>query len=256
VFERLFGVGTGKERLENLQRRQAQQKSVLDFVLEDAHRLHGKLGRNDQQKLDEYLTGVREVERGIQKAEEFGIPAEPAMKVPAGIPESFRDHLRLMFDLMVLAFETDSTRVITFLQSHDGSNRTFPEVGVNEGHHGLSHHRGKEDALGKLAKIDRFYMEEFAYFLRKLRERQDADGKSILHNSVILWGGGLRDPDRHQHDDLPVILAGHGGGKLHPGVHRVAGHKVPMSNLFVRLTEEMGTPMPSFGDSSGRLEMV
>jgi len=233
VFERLFGVGTGRERVENLQRRQAQQRSILDFVLEDAKKLHGKLGRNDQQ-----------------------IPEEPAMIPPAGIPDGFREHLRLMFDLMTLAFETDSTRVITFLQSHDGSNRTFPEIGVNQGHHQLSHHRKKEDKLTQLAKIDRFYMEEFAYFLEKMRNRQDANGSSLLQNSMVLWGSGLRDPDRHQHDELPVILAGEGGGKLQPGLHRRVGRKVPMTNLFVRLLEEMGTPVESFGDSNGRVDAV
>lgn len=255
VFERLFGTGTGKEREENLKRRQVQQRSILDFVMNDAKKLHGELGRNDQQKLDEYLTGVREVEQSIEKSERFGLPPEPNTPAPSGIPKMFSEHIQLMFDMMVLAFETDSTRVATFLQSYDGSNRTFPEVGVNQGHHGLSHHRGKEEALEKLATIDLFYSQQFAYFLEKMRAKKDVDGSSLLHNSLIVWGSGLSDPDRHRHDNLPIVLAGQGGGKLDTGKHVKFNSNVPMTNLFVGLTDTMGVPVERFGDSTGSLKL-
>ena len=256
IFERLFGSGRGKERMENLKRRQSQQRSILDFVLEDARQMHRQLGRNDQQKLDEYLTGVREVEKSIEKWEKFGLPPEPGVAAPAGRPEKFSEYLHVMFDMLVLAMQSDSTRVATFLQSYDGSNRTFPEIGVTEGHHSISHHRGDKAQMEKLAKIDVFYSQQFAYFLKRLREVKDVDGKSLLHNSMVLWGGGLSDPDRHRHDQLPIILAGNAGGKLNPGRHVRFGDKVPMSNLLVRMLDEMGTPVEVFGDSTARLAEV
>mgnify|MGYP003640536691 CR=1 FL=1 len=256
VFERLFGAGTGAERTENLKRRQVQQRSILDFVMSDAKKLHTALGRNDQQKLDEYLTGIREVEQAIEKSERFGLPPEPGIPAPSGIPGNFSDHLKLMFDMMVLAFETDSTRVATFMQSYDGSNRTFPDVGVKEGHHGLSHHRGKSESLEKLAKIDLFYSEHFAYFLQKLREKKDADGNTLLHNSMVLWGSGLSDPDRHRHDNLPIVLAGNGGGQLTPNRHIQFGENKPMTNLFLSMSEKMGVPIDQFGDSTGKIASI
>ncbi len=250
VFERLFGVGEGEQRKANLERARIRQRSMLDFISEDAKALHKQLGRNDQRKLDEYLTGVRDIERRIQHAETFGPPPDPGVPAPKGIPDSFEDHLRLMFDMMVLAMVTDSTRVITFLQSNDGSNRTFPSIGVTQGHHTISHHQKNPAELEKLAKIDRFYMEQFAYFLRRLRETRDSDGKTLLDNSMILWGGGLSDPDRHSHDNLPIIVAGRGGGRLNPGRHVPVGEKTPLNNLHLRLLHDMGGNAGEFGDAT------
>jgi hypothetical protein len=258
VFERLFGSGNDAQRKSEFARRQAQQRSILDFVREDAQKLHGRLGRGDQQKLDEYLTGVREIERRIEQAEQFGEAPDPGVEAPEGIPKDYREHIRLMYDMLVLAFQTDSTRVATFLMAHDGSNRNFRDIGVPEGHHELSHHQNNEEKLAKIAKIDRFYVEQFAYFLDRLRSVQDEEeeGRSILDNSMIVYASGLSDPNRHQHDNLPVILAGRGGGALTPGRHVNLGENTPMTNLYVRMLDEVGVKVDSFGDSTGRLATI
>ncbi|MCB1236405.1 MAG: DUF1552 domain-containing protein [Verrucomicrobiae bacterium] len=253
VFERLFGAGSSAERRQNYELRNRRQRSLLDFVLEDAKQLNGQLGMNDQMKLDEYLTGVREIEKRIEKAERFGLPADPGIPAPGDIPGKYEEHVRLMLDMQVLAFETDSTRISTFLLAHDGSNRTFNDIGVNDGHHTLSHHQDNPDKLKKLAKIDQWYSRQFAYFLEKLEAKKDADGKSILHNSMIVFGGGLADPNRHQHNQLPIVLAGHGGGKIETGRHLRLGSDTPMSNLFLSMLDRMGVAEESFGDATGRL---
>jgi hypothetical protein len=161
-----------------------------------------------------------------------------------------------MLDMMVLAFKTDTTRVSTFLMAHDGSNRSFSEIGVNDGHHNLSHHRGSKENLAKIAKIDAFYMAQLSYFLDKLKATEDVDGKSLLHNSMIVYGGCISDGDRHNHNDLPILLAGHGGGAFKPGRHVDLGENVPMANLYLRMLEEMGVHEKRFGDSSGVLKKV
>lgn len=253
VFERLFGAGSKGERQKNYQLRNQRERSLLDFVMEDAKQLNRQLGRNDQHKLDEYLTGVREIEQRILKVEKFGLPADPGVVSPGDVPGKFEDHIRLMFDMMVLAFETDSTRIATFLLAHDGSNRSFSEIGVNDGHHTISHHQGDGARLDQLAKIDAFYSAQFAYFLEKLSGKKDVDGSSLLHNSMVVWGGGLADPNRHQHNELPIVLAGRAGGRLDPGSHVALGSDTPMSNLYLNMLDLMGTPVDSFGDSTGRL---
>lgn len=256
VFERLFGAGSKEEREKGFQTRNELQRSILDFVMEDAKLLNKQLGRNDQLKLDEYMTGIREIERRIEKAEKFGLPEDPGMETPAGVPASFEEHLRLMMDMIVLAFETDSTRVASFLLAHDGSNRSFKEIGVPDGHHTISHHRGDPVALDKLAKIDLFYSRQFAYFIERLKSVQDADGKSLLHNSQIVWGGGLADPDRHRHSELPIVVAGQGGGRIKTGVHTELGQDTPMSNLFLSMLDRVGLLEERFGDSTGRLSIL
>lgn len=257
VFERLFGSGSKEERVRGYQMRQAQQRSILDFVMEDARALEKTLGNNDRMKLDEYLTGVREIEERIEKAERFGPPADPGRPAPDGVPESYEEHIRLMMDMMVLAFETDTTRISTFLLAHDGSNRSFKEIGVPDGHHSISHHQKKAENLDKLAKIDLFYSRQFAYFLEKLTEKKDADGKSLLHNSMIVWGGGLADPDRHSHTNLPIVFAGHGGGgRFQHGRHLELGSNTPMSNLYLTMLDSMGVKEQTFGDATGRLSQV
>ncbi len=256
VFERFFGAGPASERRSNLLRRQAQQKSVLDFVLEDARDLSGQLGTRDREKLDEYLAGVREIEQRIEQAERLGTGPDPNADTPAGIPGSHRAHIRLMTDMMALAFQTDSTRVATLILAHDGSNRTFAEIGIPEGHHSISHHQNKQDQLAKYAQIDRFYAEEYARLLTKLDGMKDLDGTSVLHNSMIVYGCGNGDGNRHNHDNLPLILAGNGGGTLNPGRYHKAG-SVPMSNLFLGLADRFGvTSVDRFGDSTGRLDTI
>ena len=256
VFERLFGAGPASERRANLARRQAQQKSVLDFVLEDARDLGGQLGSRDREKLEEYLSSVREIEQRIEQAERLGDGPDPNADTPAGIPGSHRAHIRIMTDMMALAFQTDSTRVATLILAHDGSNRTFAEIGIPEGHHSLSHHQNKKDSLEKYARIDRFYVEEYARLLAKLDEMKDPDGTSVLHNSMIVYGCGNGDGNRHNHDNLPLILAGNGGGTLNPGRYHKAG-AVPMSNLFLGMADRFGvTGLDRFGDSTGRLDAI
>lgn len=256
VFERLFGAGDAKQRAESLGQRYASKKSLLDFVQDDARALHRHLGRNDQQKLDEYLTGVREIEQQIEKAEAMGLPPDPGVSAPEARPDSYEEHLRLMMDMMVLVFKTDSTRVSTFLMAHDGSNRSFQEIGVSDGHHNLSHHQGNEDNLEKIAKIDRFYMDQFAYFLERMRDTEDIDGQSLLHNSMIVYGGCISDGDRHNHDDLPIVVAGNGGGAFEPGRHVDLGEEVPLSNLYLRMLNEFGVDERRFGDSDGAVRKI
>jgi len=258
VFERLFGAGAANQRQQNFNQRMAERRSVLDFVLDETQSLSKQLGRNDIQKLDEYLTGVRQIEQRIEKAEVFGDLPDIEMESPAGIPREYAEHIRLMFDMMVMAFQTDSTRISSFMLAHDGSNRNFNEVGVSQGHHSLSHHGNKDSNLDKLAKIDKFYMEQFAYFLKRLKQAKDVSGRSVLENSMIVYGSGLCDGNRHQHYNLPIIMAGHGGGTIKPGRHVELNHrdKTPMANLFVSMMQRMGISDPDFGDSNGSLEAI
>jgi len=255
VFERLFGAGESGERAKSLGQRLASKKSVLDFIQNDAKALHRHLGRTDQHKLDEYLTGVREIEKQIEKAEALGIPVDPGVPAPEAFT-SYEEHLQMMSDMLVLAFKTDSTRVISFMMSHDGSNRSFSNIGIDDGHHNISHHQGSKDNLDKIAKIDEFYLAQFSYFLEKMKTTEDVDGKSLLHNSMIVYGSGISDGDRHNHDDLPIILAGHGGGAFKPGRHVELGENVPMANLYLRMLQEFGVKEKRFGDSTGVLKKV
>ncbi|HYR58605.1 MAG TPA: DUF1552 domain-containing protein [Chthoniobacteraceae bacterium] len=256
VFERLFGSGKGEERQKSFALRNTREKSILDFVMEDARSLNRELGRNDQHKLDEYLTGVREIEQRIQKAERFGPLPDPHADSPAGVPADYQAHIRLMMDMLALAFQTDSTRVSTFMLAHDGSNRSFREIGVTDGHHNLSHHQNNPAILEKIGQIDLFYTQQLAYFLTKLRDTKERDGRSILDNSMIVYCGGLSDGNRHAHDNLPVVLAGRAGGVLTPGRHVNLGDKTPMTNLYVRMLNIMGVPTDRFGDSTGILKTV
>lgn len=256
LFERMFGGGARGERAENARRRMEARRSVLDFVNEDTRRMQGRLDARDRDKLDQYLTGIREVEIRIQKAEQFGPNVDPDIDTPAGVPRSHGDHVRLMYDMLALAFKTDSTRVATFALAHDGSNRSFGEIGVFEGHHDLSHHQGNQERIAKIEKIDRWYAEQFARFLKDLEETRDIDGNSILQNTRIVYGSGNADANRHSHDNLPVILAGGGGGLLTPGRYVQHGSK-PMSNLFLTLADQAGvTKLDRFGDSTARLGNV
>ena len=252
VFERLFGKDV-KGGDSSVQREKARRQSMLDFLQADAAALMSQLGKADQHKLDEYLTGIREIEQRIQRAEKFGIPKAPEEPAPSGIPGSYREHLRLMFDMMVLAFQSDSTRVATLLMAHDGSNRSFQEIGISAGHHELSHHQEDAEKIRKIAEIDHFYIEQFAYFLNRLRDTKEANGKSVLDNSMIVYCSGLSDANRHAHDNLPVLLAGRGGGTLQPGKHLELSQALPMTNLYMSLLDRMNIQTPRLGDSTGLL---
>jgi uncharacterized protein DUF1552 len=256
AFERLFGAGPSGERTKNLRLRQEQQRSILDFVLDDTRALQGELGYRDQQKLDEYLTSMREIERRIQAAERFRDLPNPAADAPAGIPASFLEHVQLMYDLMFLAFQTDSTRIATFLLAYESSNRTFPDIGITDGHHNLSHHQNKKENLEKIAQIDLWYMTQFARFLERLEDAKDADGTSILHNSMIVYGSGNGDGNRHNHNNLPFLMAGRGGGNLSPGRYLKLKPQ-PMSNLFLGMLDRVGIQgVQRHGDSTGRFEGI
>ena len=216
LFERMFGAGTPKERAQNLLIRRQQKRSVLDFIQGDLRTLTREVSGRDREKIDEYATGVREIEQRVQAAEQARIArSEPNIDAPeAGIPASYRDYIRLMFDMMILAFQTDTTRVASFMIAGDGNNRDFAEIGVNDGHHNLSHHGNRADWIQKVAVIDHFYVSQFAYFLEKMAATKDVDGHSLLHNSQIVYGSGNSDGNRHSHTNLPIILAGHAGGTL------------------------------------------
>jgi hypothetical protein len=256
VFERLFGSGAHGERAANAQRRMAERRSVLDFVLSDTRRMQSRLAPGDRDKLDQYLTGIREVEARVQRAEQFGPNLDPKLPTPAGIPSSQADYVDLMYDMLLLAFQTDSTRVATFLLGHDGDNRSFSEIGIAEGHHDLSHHQNNPERVAKVALIDKWYADRFAAFLQKMDATKDVDGHSLLHNSRIVYGSGNADANRHSHDNLPVVLAGGGGGLLTPGRYLQHGGK-PMTNLFLSLADQVGVKnLDRFGDSTGRLANV
>ncbi len=255
VFERLFGEGVGSERARNVAVRQAAQKSILDFVLADAQAVARQLAPTDRRKLDEYLHSVRTIERQVSRFA-GSPPTVPDAKLPDRPPPSYADHVRLLADMMVLAFQTDSTRIATFLLAHDGSNRSFPDLGVSDGHHELSHHQNNPEMLEKIARIDRFYAEQFASILGRLSDVKESDGRSLLDHSMVVYASGLSDGNRHRHDDLPVILAGRAGGRLASGRHVKLPSEQPMTNLYLTMLDLMGASQRSFGDSTGSLDDV
>lgn len=255
VFEKLFGGGSGKERLTNLRERLERRKSVLDFVLDDVRSLNRDLGRNDRQKLDEYLAGIRKIEQQIEKAERFKLP-EASLGQPAGVPDDHTAHVDLMYDLLALSFQTDSTRVASFAVAPEGSNRPFPSLGISEGHHFLTHHSGNQEKIAKVALIERWYAERFARFLRTLDSMKESNGLSVLDNSMIVYGCAIGDGNKHNHDELPVILAGGGGGTLNAGRHVRLNQPTPMTNLYTAMLDRMGVQAQTVGDSTGRLEVV
>jgi hypothetical protein len=258
LFERLFGAGPRADRAQSLVVRQKQQRSILDFVLDDSRDLQREISGRDRQKLDEYFESVRDIELRITRAEQSrGNRPQPDVDAPAGIPASTTEYVRLMFDMLHLAFQTDNTRVATFMLAGDGSDRTFPELNIADGHHSLSHHQNNPEKLEKVTKIDTWYATQFAYFLEKMAATKDVDGHSLLHNSQIVFGSGNADGNRHTHDNLPIILAGGGGGTLTPGRY-VKHPDVPLTNLYLSMMDRIssGRPLERFGDSTGRLTNV
>jgi hypothetical protein len=255
VFERLFGVGSRDERISNLKRRQQEQHSILDFVMEDADAIQKQMSGRDRQKLDQYLTSVREIEQRIERAERMPVN-NPDADAPPGIPAEFGTHIQLMFDMLLLAFQTDSTRVATMLIAAEGSNRTFTEIGIAEGHHNLTHHRNDPELIAKVKQIDLWYAKHLANFLQKMDETKDVDGRSLLHNSMIVYGSGNADGNRHTHTNLPILLAGNGGGALNPGRYTKTD-STPLTNLFLGMADRMGVQgLERHGDSTGRLASI
>jgi hypothetical protein len=254
VFERLFGDGDDKEKASAKAKRREYKRSILDFVLEDARGLRQRLGINDQRKMDEYLSSVREIEQRIQQAENAKVAkAPPGYKAPSGMPEDNAEHIRLMFDLLALAFQTDMTRIATFMMANEGSNRPYRDIGVPEGHHELSHHGNDKKKLEKIAKINRYHMELFAGFCKKLNEMREGE-RPLLDSCMILYGCAIGDGNRHNHDDLPILMAGGGNGAIRPGRHVTVPRETPVANLFRNMLEGFGAPIEKIGDSTGKLE--
>lgn len=252
VFERLFGNFDPNISAEEHARRLSRRRSILDLVRADTKKLVGKLGAADKRKVDEYLTAVRELERRITLAEKEGAPALPEYEKPAGVPVAFGDYLKLMYDLQVLAFQTDSTRISTLMIGREGSTRVYPEIGVPESHHPITHHRNQPEWIEKVTKINVYHAELFAYFLNKLKNTPDGDG-SLLDNSMIVYGSGLSDGNQHAHSDLPVVVAGRGAGALKPGQHLRFPTGTPMTNLYLTVLDRAGVRPESIGDSTGKI---
>ena len=253
VFERLFGRPGDSDDPVARAKRKRYEKSILDFVQQDTRKLQSELGPTDRRKLDEYLTGVREIEKRIEAGEASAAQTTPSMDRPSGVPVDFAEHAKLMFDLQVVAFQTDQTRIATFMLAREGSNRTYREIGVPGGHHGLTHHRNDEEKISKISKINRYHMELFSYFLKRLDSIQEGDG-TLLDHSMVLYGSGLADGNKHTHHDLPVLVAGRAAGGLHPGRHLRYDTETPMANLYLTLLDRMGVHPETIGDSTGRLE--
>ena len=255
VFERLFGDGETTDPVARAKQLR-QDRSILDFVSEDATRLGLKLGATDRRKLGDYLDSVREIERRIQKVESQNASAAPipALDRPAGIPPTFEEHVQLMFDLMTVAFQADLTRVVTLMIGREGGNRTYRSIGVPEAHHGLSHHFNDPVKIEKLQKIDTHHVEMLAYFLGKLKSAKDGT-RTLLDNSMIVYGSSISDGNRHQHDNLPILLAGGAGGKFKSGRH-VKYEKTPMTNLFMSMMDVVGIHPEKFGDSTGQVQQL
>ena len=254
VFERLFG-GTSDPTAQA--QRAFTRRSILDFVAQDTQRLTARLGAGDRQKLDQYLTSVREIEQRIERVAVAPERPTPDVQVPDGLPKSWGEHKRLMYDLMLLAFQTDTTRICTFMLANGGTSRSLEEIGISDAYHRLSHHGKDPEKLAKLQKVDRFMVEQFAYFLKRMKSTPEGKG-SLLDHAMILYGSALSDPDRHNHENLPIVLAGKGGGTIKTGRHVKYSNafrtrnEVPLSNLLLSMLERMGLHAEKFGDSNGR----
>jgi hypothetical protein len=256
VFDRLFGEA-GAELDKSRAKRDKYRKSILDFVQEDAKSLQRQLGISDQRKLDEYMYAVREIEQRLVRVEKLGQSKDdesPNYPRPVGVPREFSAHVRLMFDLIALAFQTDSTRVISFMYANEGSNRSYPTAEVREGHHELSHHGRNKDKLEKIARIDKYHIDEFAYLVEKMSQIEEPGGGKLLDNCMLMIGSGLGDGDRHNHEDLPILMVGRGGGTIKPDRHVRYPRETPLTNLYRAMLERVGAPVDAFSDSTGVLE--
>jgi hypothetical protein len=253
VFDRLFASQVAGENAAARAKRALYKRSILDFVAEDAGTLKSRLGVSDRRKVEEYLTGVRELEVRMARAEESPAGNLRDTPKPQGVPKDYEEHIRLMYDLMVLAFQGDVTRIATFMYANEGSSKSYHFIGVPEGHHDLSHHGGDPKKHEKIKKINRFHITQFAYFLQKLKAIKEGDA-TLLDRSMIVYGSGISDGDRHNHDDLPVLLAGKGSGTIHTGRHVKLDKSTPLNNLYLAMLDRVGAPIDRLGDSTGRLE--
>ncbi|MBI3858005.1 MAG: DUF1552 domain-containing protein [Planctomycetes bacterium] len=249
VFDRLFGGGSAAERAKT----RAQRQSVIDLVREDYKDLNGRVGKQDQQKLDEYIGSIRDIEVRLERAAKM-----PEVKVPegvarpAGIPASYEEHIKLMGDLLVLSFQTDITRVATFVVANEGSNKPYAFAGVPEGHHDLSHHGNSPEKKAKIAKINAFHTQMLAYTIGRLKSVKEGEG-TLLDNCLLAYGSANSDGNAHNHDNLPILLAGKGGGTVKTGRHVRFPRETPLNNLWLAMLQRVGVKLPSLGDSTGTL---
>lgn len=251
LFDRLFGAGSRSQQAQSRAKRELEQKSILDLVSSDAQRLRRGLAGHDAHKLDEYLTGVREIEKRLdQPADELFVDGQ--MTRPRGIPADYASHVRLMGDLMAVAFQADLSRVATLMLANEGSSKTYPTLDIREGHHDLSHHQGDPAKQEKIAQINRFHIDQFAYLLGKLNAVREGDG-TLLDNTVLVYGSGISDGNAHNHDNLPILVAGGGRGAIAGGRHVRYPGETPLMNLYLSMLQMAGVKMNAIGDSTGPL---
>lgn len=255
IFERLFGDGDSTDaasRLAQINR----QRSILDYVNGSLKRLGGTLGTADRVKLNEYTDAVRDIERRIQKAEQQNATVKlPVMERPSAVPEEFEDHVKLVMDLHVLAYQTDMTRVVSLMMAREGSNRPYRNIGISDGHHNMTHHQNDPEKIAKVTKINEVHVKMFAYLLDRLKATPDGEG-NLLDNSMILYGSSISDGNLHTHHDLPIVLAGGGGGQVRGNRHVVYPKDTPLNNLLVTMLEAANVPLDKFGDSTGKLDCL
>jgi hypothetical protein len=255
VFDRLFGDASGSDPATAKSQRDWSRKSILDFVAEDARKLSRIVGAADRRKLDEYLYAVRDVERRLQNPEGLAPRDRPAVDLqrPAGVPRDFEQHVEILFDLLALALQTDSTRLATFMYANEGSNRNYPQIGVEDGHHDLSHHGGDAGKLAKIGQINQYHVRLLGHLLERLTGVEE-QGKPLLHQCLVLYGSGIGDGNRHNHDDLPIVVFGQAGGAVRAGRHLRFPQDTPLTNLYLSMLRMLGVPADKFGDSSAALE--
>jgi len=255
LFERLFGDGESTDpavRMNGMK----QDRTILDFVSDDVSRLQTSLGARDKGKLDEYLEGIRDIERRISKAEEQSASMKiPVMDRPEGIPDTFEEHTKLMSDLMVIAFQTDMTRVITYMMAREGSNRSYREIGIPDGHHSLSHHMLDPVKMDKVAKIDQYHVKSFAYLVGRMQATPDGDG-TLLDHTMLLYGSSIRDGNIHDHRDLPLVLAGGKSVDITGGRHTQYQPETPMTNLLLTMLDKVSVRAETLGDSTGKVDQL
>ena len=251
LFERMFGADAGLKP-EERKLRNKFRRSILDFVSEDTRKLERDLGPTDRRKLDEYLSSIREIERQLDRAEKDNAQINPGMAEPYGVPADFAEHFKLMTDMLTVALRADLSRVFTFLVTREGTSRSYREIGIPDGHHPLTHHRNDPALMEKVSQINTYHVQQFAGWVEKLKSIKEGDG-TLLDNSMIVYGAGLCDGNRHSHEDLPTLIAGRGGNYFKPGRRIVMRRETPMSNLFMTMMDRMDVNVDHFGDATGRI---
>jgi hypothetical protein len=254
LFERLFGQTSGLESAEIVAKRRDADLSILDFVMDDAVALQKRLGARDLHKIEEYLGSIRDLEIRLANYEKQNkAQLLEGIQTPKGVPQDRGEHIRLMGDMMILAFQADLTRICTFMFANEGSNRPYQEIGIADGHHDVSHHGKSAEKLQKKSQIDLYHTHQLAYIVDRMSKIDDGNG-TLLDNTVLLFGGGISDGDRHNHDDLPLLLIGKGGGRVPVGQHLVYQNGTPLTNLFLNMLDLVGVDAENFGDSTGKLQ--